>query len=243
MLAQTYQNYEIVLVDDGSSDGTPALVAALSKRHPCIRPFYRANHGLPASRNFAFAEAMGEWIAILDQDDLCYPTRLERQLAVAKENPTARLIFCDVDVINERDEITDQHLPKFHLPSGLIPRNIAGCLLLEVGCYVDSEAFFMHRDSALALGPMDKTLKYACDYEFFIRAGLSFTFAYTPEVLAAWRIHPTQATATFPRVRSEVRVVYRRFIWHSQVPWRTRVVLIKNLLRSIVGQALDALRK
>lgn len=243
VLAQTYPNFEIVVVDDGSSDGTPALIAALAGKHPCIRPFYRTNHGLPASRNFSFEQARGEWIAIIDQDDLCYPNRLERQLAVARENPSAKLIFCDVDFIDENDKVTDRHMAKFHLPGTLLPRGLAGNLLLELGCYVDSEAFFMHRESAMSLGPMDESLRYACDYEYFIRAGLAFDFAYTPEILAAWRIHASQATATFPRIRNQVRAVYRRFFWNAGVRWRTRLVLVKNLLRSHVGQALDALKR
>ncbi|MBK9444596.1 MAG: glycosyltransferase [Betaproteobacteria bacterium] len=232
-----------MVVDDGSSDRTPALIAALAERHSCIRPFFRTNHGLPASRNYSFAQARGEWIAIIDQDDLCYPTRLERQLAVAQENPSARLVFCDVHFIDENDRVMDRHMAKFHLPRTLIPRGLAGNLLLELGCYVDSEAFFMHRESALALGAMDESLRYACDYEYFIRAGLSVDFAYTPEILAAWRIHASQATATFPRIRNQVRVVYRRFFWNRHVQWRTRLVLVKNLLRSHVGQVLDMLRR
>ena len=243
VLAQTYPNFEIVVVDDGSSDGSPELIATLAERHPQVRPFYRTNHGLPASRNFSFNQARGEWIAIIDQDDLCYPNRLERQLAVARENPSARLVFCDVDFIDENDKVTDRHMAKFSLPGTLIPSGRAGNLLLEAGCYVDSEAFFMHRESALALGPMDESLRYACDYEYFIRAGLSVDFAYTTEILAAWRIHSSQATATFPGIRKQVRSVYRRFFWNSQVGWRTRLILVKNLMRSRVGQILDSLKR
>jgi glycosyltransferase involved in cell wall biosynthesis len=242
VLAQTYPNFEIVIVDDGSTDGTQALVAKLSDQYECIRAFYRSNHGLPASRNFSFAQAHGEWIAIIDQDDLCYPSRLERQLAIASENPTAKLIFCDVDFINEHNQVIGHHLERFDLPPKFIRRGLAGNLLLAKGCYVDSEAFFMHKDSALAAGPFDESLRYTCDYEYFIRVGLFENFAYTQEVLAAWRVHDDQATATFPRIRAQVRAVYRRFFWNKHVSVLTKVMLIKNMLRSYVGQLLDALK-
>ena len=242
VLAQSYPNFEIVVVDDGSNDGTPELIALMAEKNPRIRPFYRTNHGLPASRNFSFAQARGEWIAIIDQDDLCYPNRLERQLEVARGNPSARLIFCDVDVIDGTGKVTDRHLAKFNMPGTLIPKGRAGNLLLKLGCYVDSEAFFMHRDSAMTIGLMDESLSYACDYEYFIRAGLAVDFAYTPEALAAWRIHANQATATFPRIRNQVRTVYIRFFWDASVSWGTRLFLFQNLLRSYVGQGLDVLR-
>lgn len=243
VLVQTYPNFEIVIVDDGSSDGTPELIAKLAERHSCIRPFYRSNHGLPASRNFSFEQANGEWIAIIDQDDLCYPHRLERQLATAQDNPSAKLIFCDVEFIDENDVVSDRHLAKFQLPGTLIPSGRAGNLLLDLGCYVDSEAFFMCRETAMKLGLMDETLRYACDYEYFIRAGLAVDFAYTPEILAAWRIHANQATATFSGIRKQVRSVYWRFFWDRRVSWGTRLRLVKNLFRSHVGQLLDVLRR
>ncbi len=243
VLAQTYLNFEVVLVDDGSTDGTTDLIAKLAGRSPKLRPFYHTNRGLPASRNFSFQQARGEWIAIIDQDDLCYPNRLERQLAVAQANPSARLIFCDVNFIDENDRVLDRHLAKFNLSDTLIPKGLAGNMLLEMGGYVDSEAFFMHRESALALEPMDETLRYACDYEYFIRAGLTMDFAYTQEVLSAWRVHAGQATATFSGIRKQVRSVYLRFLWDTRVRWSTKLIIIKNLLRSHVGQLFDEFRK
>src|SRR6204780_833193 len=84
VLAQDYANFELVIVDDGSSDATVSIIKRFADRYSCIRPFFRGHHGLPASRNFAFAQSRGGWIAIIDQDDLCYPTRLSRQLEVAQ---------------------------------------------------------------------------------------------------------------------------------------------------------------
>lgn len=243
VLSQTYRNFELVIVDDGSSDGSAELIRKYAAENACIRPFFRTNHGLPASRNFAFENAQGEWVAIIDQDDLCYPTRLARQIKVAANHPTAAVIFCDTDFINEQDEVLGRHLAKFNLPEKFITKGVAGNLLLKVGCYIDSEAFFMRRDAIRAVGVLDAGLRYACDYEYFIRAGLMFDFAYTEDSLCAWRVHPEQATSTFPGIRKQVRSVYSRFFWDKRVRWRTRLVIIKNLLRSYAGQLLDALGK
>lgn len=242
VLAQTYGNLEILIVDDGSTDGTPALVSTLAASHPRIRPFFRTNNGLPAARNFAFESAKGDWIAIIDQDDLCYPARLSRQLQIASENPDVGLVFCNTDFIDESDRVIGEHLSKFRLPERFIPKGLAGNLLLQQGCFIDSEAFFMRTAAVRAVGRMDETLRYACDYEYFIRAGFFVDFAYTTDVLAAWRIHPEQATATSPKIREQVRGVYRRFFWARGVTFLTRLALIKNIVRSYVGQFLDSRR-
>lgn len=240
VLTQTHGNLEILIVDDGSTDGTPALVAALAANHPRIRPFFRTNHGLPAARSFAFENAKGDWIAIIDQDDLCYPARLARQIEVSNENPSAELIFCNTHFIDENDKVIGDHLSKFSLPERFIPKGLAGNLLLQVGCFIDSEAFFMKRDAALAIGRLDDSLCYACDYEYFVRVGFAVDFAYTNDVLAAWRIHADQATATSPKIREQVRTVYRRYFWARGVDFLTKMHLLKNLTKSYVGQFLDA---
>jgi glycosyltransferase involved in cell wall biosynthesis len=240
VLTQTHGNLEILIVDDGSTDGTPALVAALAANHPRIRPFFRTNHGLPAARSFAFENAKGDWIAIIDQDDLCYPARLARQIEVSNENPGAELIFCNTHFIDENDKVIGDHLSKFSLPERFIPKGLAGNLLLQVGCFIDSEAFFIKRDAALAIGRLDDSLCYACDYEYFVRAGFAVDFAYTSDVLAAWRIHADQATATSPKIRQQVRTVYRRYFWARGVDFLTKMHLLKNLTKSYVGQFLDA---
>jgi glycosyltransferase involved in cell wall biosynthesis len=198
---------------------------------------------LPASRNFAFENARGEWIAIIDQDDLCYPSRLARQIEIAIENPSAGLIFCDTHFIDEHGKVIGNHLSKFSLPERFIPKNQAGNLLLQVGCFIDSEAFFMKREAGLRIGRLDESLRYACDYEYFIRAGFAMDFAYSTDVLAAWRVHADQATATSPKIRQQVRSVYRRYFWARELTFLTRMVLLKNLAKSYGGQLRDWSRR
>lgn len=242
VLAQDYPNFEVVIVDDGSRPETVAIIERLAGQHTCIRPFFRTNHGLAGSRSFSFAQAKGEWIAIIDQDDLCYPTRLSEQMAVARRYPTAGLVFCNTHYINERDEVIGEHLSKYAVPDSFIPAGEAGNLLLRIGCYVDSEACFIRRDTTEMLGPLDTSLAYACDYEYFIRAGLRVDFAYTKSILAAWRVHENQATKTYGRIRNENRIVFRRYLRHEGVTYATRAALLKNMCRSYAGEALGRAR-
>jgi glycosyltransferase involved in cell wall biosynthesis len=236
VLAQTYNNWEIVIVDDGSSDGTVAIIRRYAKRDGRIRFFVRKNMGLPASRNFSFKQARGEWIAIIDQDDLCYPDRLKKQVEVAANFPSAGLIFCDTDYIDEVGQNIGSHLHSFSLPGPLIPKGVAGHLLIIKGCYVDSEACFIKRTTVDCLGPLDESLLYACDYEYFIRAGLKYDFAYTCETLSAWRIHPKQESVTNFNRFKEYRSVLNKYLLHSEVNLYLKLIIIFNLVRSHGGE-------
>lgn len=243
VINQDYPNFEVVMVDDGSNDATISIIHRYSSKYSFIRPFFRSNSGLAASRNFAFSQSKGEWIAIIDQDDLCYPTRLKEQFEVANQYPTAGLIFCDTRYIDENDQVIDNHFSKFTLPDAFIGKMAAGNLLLRQGCFVDSEACFIHRETVNLTGDLDTTLHHACDYEYFIRAGMIVDFAYTKQPLAAWRVHPSQATKTYPKVRHEVRKVFWRCFWARHVTILTRLILLKKIARSLVGGILDQARR
>ena len=236
VLAQTYSNLEVVIVDDGSNDSTVSIIRQYADCDPRIRWFARANAGLPASRNFAFSQAKGDWIAIIDQDDLCYPDRLKRQIEVANANPSAGLIFCNTDYIDKDSKIIGNHLSKFSLPNAFIPKRVAANLLLRQGCYVDSEALFLNRKVITQFNTLDETLRYACDYEYFIRLGFEIDFAYTTDTLAAWRIHAKQLSTTDLNRFKEIREVLFRYLFHNNVTIYTRFIIIRKFARMLASE-------
>jgi glycosyltransferase involved in cell wall biosynthesis len=236
VLAQNYSNFEVVIVDDGSQDSTLKIIKKYAECDSRIRWFSQKNVGLPASRNFAFSQSKGIWIAIIDQDDICYPDRLEKQVKVAHENPSADLIFCNTNYIDESGKVTGNHLRNFNVPDSFIKKGLASNLLLTQGCYVDSEACFIRRNVVQSLGKLDESLRYACDYEYFIRAGFVINFAYTTDILAAWRIHPKQLSYTDLNRFREIRRVLLRYFFHKELSYYTRTIILWKLGRMYASE-------
>ena len=243
VLAQTYANMEVVVVDDGSRDTTLSIVQRYAEGDSRISWFARENVGLPASRNFAFTKARGEWIAIIDQDDLCYVDRLQRQIAVTAANPSSGLVFSNCDYINEVGEIIGSHLISFSLPDSFIRQGVAANLLISQGCYSGSAVCLIKRSTVDRLMPLDESLLYACDYEYFIRAGFEVDFAYSPDALGAARMHAGQATRTNLNRFKEIRSVLSEYYSDDRVTAKTRLLIVWKLIRSFVAEGYHRARR
>ncbi|MEJ2683892.1 MAG: glycosyltransferase family 2 protein [Candidatus Sulfobium sp.] len=100
VLAQTFSDFELIIVDDGSTDDTVDVVKRFL-RDRRVRYIYQDNKGPSAARNAGIKAAAGEFIALLDADDVWLPTKLERQIQLSKDEPDAALIYCMVEHIDE----------------------------------------------------------------------------------------------------------------------------------------------
>ena len=89
VLAQTYQDFEIIVVDDGSQDDSGAVAA----RYPRVRYFHNAHSGISVTRNLAISKAGGEILVFLDADDLWEPEKLEKQVAYLDSHPDCQLVY------------------------------------------------------------------------------------------------------------------------------------------------------
>ena len=123
-LAQTYADYEIILVDDGSTDETRDVVAQFGGK---VRYFYQANQGPTRARNFALSKASGELIAYLDADDMWYPNKLEQQVAFLDEHKECGLVHSEITVIDEWDRVIHRRSDwerKLSVPQGYCTKDL-----------------------------------------------------------------------------------------------------------------------
>ena len=108
VLAQTYKDYEIIIIDDGSSDDTKEVLKPYQDK---IRYFYHDNKGIPATRNRGIREAHGDYIALLDSDDYWLPEKLERQMDCFKKNPHYGMVATRCSSITQDGRFREKNRP------------------------------------------------------------------------------------------------------------------------------------
>jgi len=104
VLAQTYLDYEVIVVNDGSTDDTDEVVATFVNDHG-VRYDTIPHSGVARAKNCAVSKAQGEYLAFLDADDYWEPTKLQKQMEVFRKNPSAGLVCSDVRWVDARGEV------------------------------------------------------------------------------------------------------------------------------------------
>ncbi len=172
VFAQSRAADEVIVVDDGSDDGTAALVA---RAFPEVCLITQCNHGVSHARNRGIDAARGEWLAFLDSDDEWLAHKIERQLAAIEREPGARV--CHTDEVWMRRGRRVNPMEKHRKGGGRI---FESCLPL---CVISPSAVMLHRSVFDECGEFDESLEACEDYDLWLRVCVRLPVLYLPERL------------------------------------------------------------
>ncbi len=190
VLAQTYSDWELILLDDGSTDSTRAIIEAFQTKQvnpQKIQYHYQKNQGLGAARNKAISLSSGEFIAFLDHDDLWLPTKLEKQIPFFDRYPRAGIVHSNTVYFNSRG---DEKLMLRDSPmSGEVFRELLGAYFISL------ETAVIRRVSLEKLTEwFDPRFCMIEEAELFLRIAHQWEVHFVPEPLGKWRVHSQSLT-------------------------------------------------
>lgn len=189
VLAQTYDDLEVIVVDDGSTDDTERVVAAFGDS---VRYLRQDNQGRAASRNAAVLAARGEYIAFLDSDDLWLPDRLARQVPVLDARPDVGMVHGVVDAIDEAGTPLPEESRKMRELFERAHRSPPTYASYALGSRCLTSTILVRRAVFDRVGLYDPAIAVE-DVELYLRLALAYEIVFLPGApLARYRMHPGQ---------------------------------------------------
>ena len=175
ILEQEYENIEIVVVDDGSTDDTAAVLKKLTHQ---ISYFYQENSGVAATMNHGVQRAKGDFFSFIDSDDYWLPGKINKQLKILKENPEIDMVFCHVKQFYS-PELSREYREKYACPKEPMPGHNSGSLLIR-------------RSSFFKVGLLDGKYEKGAFNDWYMRANtMGLRSIMLPDIFYMRRIHDT----------------------------------------------------
>jgi len=222
ILAQTYTDFEFLIIDDGSTDRTPKILKRYAEQDPRIHLVSRPNRGLVPTLNEGLLLARGEFIARMDADDVALSDRFEVQVAYLREHPEVVCLGSKVQCIDEAGRF-------LYEGSHAMDHEAIEELVLTGSCPLNHPSVMMRRAAVMAVGGYDPQMKHAEDLDLFLRLGEFGRLVNLPRTVLKYRVHPSSKCEAFILQHAEYmklasdRACARRGIpprYIERPPWR-----------------------
>jgi glycosyltransferase involved in cell wall biosynthesis len=227
VLSQTYDRYEVIVVDDGSTDNTQEV---LREFEAWIQYLYQENHGPSAARNAGIRLAKGDYICFLDADDQWSPNKLESQLAFLEDHSNIGLVFSDEEEISTPGTMRHSLLASSSFYSDLIdqtPLHDAFRKLL-IENFIPTSTVMVRKACFATAGLFDESLRVVEDRDLWLRMAAHFEIACLPLVLGKKLEHEANISTN-----SELNLRSRIKVWRKMrrlYPNLTPVAIISGLM-------------
>jgi glycosyltransferase involved in cell wall biosynthesis len=190
VLNQTYQNFELHIIDDGSVDGTRSLVA--SYQDPRISYYYQENKGQSSAINVGIQHARGDFISFLDSDNLWKLDKLERQVKLMEDNPDYQIVYGENEIIDENGHVQPTQ--------GTVTRHSGNIMKkLLVFNFINFNTTLIRAECFRELGGMNSTVPAGPDYDLFLKFSTRYRYLYVPQIFAQYRVMANQMSSNKDR--------------------------------------------
>jgi glycosyltransferase involved in cell wall biosynthesis len=226
ILRQSFQDFELIIVDDASKDNSPDVLRNLAGRDARIRLItHDKNRGASSSRNDGIRAARGDYIAFCDADDLWEPGKLKSQIELLSGNAEYDITYCDSQIIDETGALIGQLFSDQFPP----PRNPSGDLFEELCTrnFINMQTVLIRRKSVDRDIFFDEGIKWVEDWWQWIRLSRKHRFLYANRSLAQYRVHQQSTGFTQKRGISSNRwkVCKRNLRAHPDMSIRLQALL------------------
>lgn len=214
VLAQTYQNWECIIVDDGSDDGTDVIVARFAETDTRIKYFRQENRGQPAALNTGLKNFAGKYLQILDADDLIEPQKLERQVESLEKRPEVDIVYSRALFFRETEigRVYEGGWPLSTGPSGkgreILPQLLRANIMTV-------NAPLVRRSAIESIGFFDEELSPVQDWDYWLRCALgelSFHFEDQEGIRALVRMHQMSMTQNRARTYKGILLTRKKVV-------------------------------
>ena len=213
-LSQTLRALEIIVVDDGSTDGTARIAMGFGDQ---IRYLHQPNSRQAAARNRGIREARGELLAFLDADDVWRRDKLQKQLAVLERHPSAGLVYSGIEVIDADGTPVRQRLPE---PLG---DQLSAILLGNNSGLFAGSTMLVRRAALVCVGLFDENLPPCEDTDLCWRIATRYSVRFVAEPLVRYRLHSGNTHANVANSTRAWKLLYRKALSDPYVRSRGRV--------------------
>lgn len=232
VLNQTFEDFEIIVIDDGSTDSTPMILKDYGNK---IRWKSQKNRGQASALNTGMKMAKGEYIAYLDADDICLPERLEIQVKYLDEHPDVGLVYADFYQIDENNNILRT----------IKSQPFDDFLLLQQWSFI-ARSTVMHRRACFdEVGVFDESITGKDDWDMWVRISERFEMGYIDQPLLKYRIHKESTSSVRPEKLAYFKyshiTILKKTYERREKPFWLRLKIIRVKVERVILKILQPL--